>query len=140
MTPEHVQIVRLSFAKIMNSKMEVARSFYDRLFIIAPDVRSLFKADMDAQARKLMETIALAIASLRDTAMLNEMLGGLAARHAGYGVRDEHYDKVGEALLWALEKNLGADFTPQVRAAWTAVYVAVAGRMRGSSSPQAVRA
>ena len=34
-------------------------------------------------------------------------LEGLARRHLGYGVKDEHYDKVGEALLWTLEKGLG---------------------------------
>ena len=36
-----------------------------------------------------------------------------------YGARDEHYDKVGEALLWTLERGLAAAFTPEAKRAWT---------------------
>jgi hemoglobin-like flavoprotein len=32
-------------------------------------------------------------------------------------------------LLAALEKGLGADFTPEVREAWVACYTAIAGEM-----------
>jgi nitric oxide dioxygenase len=51
-----------------------------------------------------MDTLALAIGSLRDPALLNRILDGLASRRVAYGVRDEHYNKVGEALIWTLEK------------------------------------
>jgi hemoglobin-like flavoprotein len=40
-----------------------------------------------------------------------------------------HYAPVGAALLWTLEKGLGADFTPEVKAAWTETYTALAGVM-----------
>ena len=33
------------------------------------------------------------------------------------------------ALLWTLEKGLGPDFTPEVKAAWTETYAALAGVM-----------
>jgi hemoglobin-like flavoprotein len=46
----------------------------------------------------------------------------LGRRHTGYGVRDEHYDLVAEALMWALDKGLGPDFTPEVKDAWIAVH------------------
>ena len=46
----------------------------------------------------------------------------LAQRHVGYGVKDEHYATVGEALIWTLEQGLGEDFTPDVREAWTEAY------------------
>jgi nitric oxide dioxygenase len=54
------------------------------------------------------------------------MLSGLAKRHVDYGVRDEHYGKVGEAPMWTLEKGLGNGFTGEVRAAWAALYGTVA--------------
>jgi len=63
-------------------------------------------------------------------------LEGLARRHVGYGVRDEHYDKVGEALLWTLERGLKDAFTPQVRDAWAALYAAVARIMRNAAKGQ----
>lgn len=139
MTPEQIQLVRLTFAQVMEKKMESGRLFYDRLFTIAPDTRPLFKDDINAQASKLMDTLAVAIGSLRDPAALTKVLTGLGQRHTAYGVRDEHYDKVGEALLWTLEKGLGAAFTPDAKMAWTQLYAAVANTMKSAAAPAAGR-
>ncbi len=130
MTPEHVSLVRLTFVQITGRKQEAGRLFYDRLFAIAPDTRALFHGDMDAQAQKLMDTLALAIAALRDLPSLIAMLEALAVRHVQYGVRDEHYAKVGEALLWTLEKALGPAFTPDAKAAWATLYQTIATIMQ----------
>ena len=46
----------------------------------------------------------------------------LARRHVAYGVRPEHYQPVGAALLWTLEQGLGDQFTEETRAAWTHAY------------------
>ena len=134
MTPDEMKVVRLSFVKVMTIKTEAGRLFYDRLFAIAPEVKPMFKGDIGAQADKLMSTLAVAIGMLDKPDLLNATLAGLAKRHAGYGVRDEHYEKVGQALLWTLEQGLGADFTPQVKAAWTALYASVAATMRAAGS------
>jgi hemoglobin-like flavoprotein len=133
MTPEQAQIIKLTFAQVMRDRDKVGRMFYDRLFSIAPEVKPLFKGDIAEQSRKLMDTLALAVGMLRDMPTLVITLEGLARRHVGYGVKDEHYDKVGEALLWTLEKGLGEAFTAQVRDAWTALYVAVAKIMRDAA-------
>jgi hemoglobin-like flavoprotein len=57
----------------------------------------------------------------------------LGARHTGYGVKDEHYAIVGAALLWTLERGLGAAFTPEVQLAWTRVYGLLAGTMQAGA-------
>jgi hemoglobin-like flavoprotein len=54
----------------------------------------------------------------------------LGRRHAAYGVTDAHYDTVGTALLWTLEKGLGEAFAPEVEQAWAAVYGLLATTMR----------
>ena len=135
MTPEQAQIIKSTFAAVMKDKVKVGLLFYDRLFTIAPDTKPLFKKDMAEQSRKLMDTLALAIGMLRDMPSLVMTLEGLARRHVAYGVKDEHYDKVGEALLWTLQQGLGSAFTPQAREAWTALYVAVAKIMRDAVKP-----
>ena len=140
MTLEQAQIIKLTFAQVMGDKDAVGRMFYDRLFSIAPEVKPLFRGDIAAQSRKLMDTLALAVGMLRDMPTLVMTLEGLARRHVGYGVKDEHYDKVGEALLWTLEQGLGDAFTPQVRDAWTALYVAVAQIMRGAAKGKSAAA
>lgn len=130
MTPEQVKIIKLTFAQAMSNKDAVGRMFYERLFAIAPETRTLFSGDIEAQGRKLMDTLALAIGMLRDTPALVTTLQALGARHVKYGVRDEHYKPVGEALIWTLENGLGAAFTSEARAAWSALYDTLADVMR----------
>jgi nitric oxide dioxygenase len=60
----------------------------------------------------------------------------LGRRHAGYGVRDEHYTAGGHALLWTLEQGLGDAFTPEVRDAWSAAYGWLAYRMQSAAAQQ----
>jgi len=134
MTPDEMKLVRLSFVNVIAIKATAGRLFYDRLFTIAPEVKPMFKGDIGAQAEKLMSTLAVAIGMLDKPELLDGTLAGLAKRHVGYGVRDEHYDKVGEALLWTLEQGLGAAFTPQVKAAWTSLYTSVAATMRDAAA------
>ena len=61
----------------------------------------------------------------------------LGKRHAGYGVTDAHYETVGGALLWTLEKGLGPTFTPDVKAAWATVYTLLATTMKAGAVPNA---
>jgi nitric oxide dioxygenase len=130
MTPEQINLVRLSFVGVLNIRQEAGRLFYERLFAIAPDTRALFKGDIESQGRKLMDTLALTVGSLTNPNGLERMLDGLAKRHAGYGVEDAHFDKVGEALMWTLQKGLGEAFTDEAAAAWAALYTQVAARMK----------
>ena len=63
---------------------------------------------------------------------------GRGRRHVHYGVQDHEYDSVGTALLWTLERGLGSEFTPEVRNAWTEVYLLVAALARwGAAREQA---
>lgn len=134
LTPEQAKIIKLTFAQAMSRKVQVGLAFYYRLFTIAPETRALFKGDIAAQSRKLMDTLALAVGMLRDMPTLVSTLEALARRHVAYNVRDEHYDKVGAALLWTLERELGAAFTEEARDAWAALYGAVAQIMRKAAA------
>ena len=124
-----IDLVRASFAKVLHIRSEAGRLFYDRLFTIAPQVRPLFKTDIDEQARKLMDTLAIAVGALRDPAALTATLEDLGRRHRRYGAQPGHYAKVGEALLWTLEKGLGSSFDAKTRAAWVKLYDTVSEMM-----------
>ena len=134
MAPDDFKLVRLSFVKVMAVKSKAGRLFYERLFTIAPEVKPLFKGDLGKQTDKLMASLAMAVGMLEKPDLLNGTLTGLAKRHVGYGVRDEHYDKVSEALLWTLAQTLEADFRPQVEAAWRSLYAMVATSMRAAAA------
>ena len=70
------------------------------------------------------------VRSLNDLQPLLPTIEALAVRHRGYGVTSQHYDTVGQALLWTLEQGLREDFTTDVKQAWETAYSALSGVMR----------
>lgn len=122
MTSHDITLVKESFRKLAPIADQAAALFYARLFELDPSLRHLFHNDMEAQEKKLMQMIGMAVQSLDRIEALVPLLAQLGARHVGYGVRDEHYATVGAALLWALEKSLGREFTPTVKLAWSETY------------------
>jgi hemoglobin-like flavoprotein len=129
MTPDQVKLVQESFAKVAPISDQAAVMFYNRLFEIAPQVKTMFPTDMSEQRRKLMATLAIVVNGLSKLEMILPAASSLATRHVAYGAKAEHYPVVGEALLWTLEKGLGADWTPDVAEAWTTAYSTLSGFM-----------
>lgn len=130
MTPDQIRLVQASFQLVLPIAAQAAALFYRRLFSTDPGTRRLFaRTDLEAQGRKLMAAIGFVVGALhRPEAMLGTVRD-LARRHAGYGVREEHYATVGAALLWTLEQGLGEEFTPETRDAWAAAYGLLSGVM-----------
>lgn len=129
MTPQQIELVQTSFKKVVPIAGTAADLFYDRLFETAPEVRSMFPQDMKEQKAKLMAMLGTAVSNLHKLDEILPAVKALGERHKGYGVTAAHYAPVGAALLWTLEKGLGPDFTPEVKAAWTETYTALAGLM-----------
>ena len=134
MSPDVIQQIQESFAKVAPIAETAAELFYNKLFELDPELPTLFTGDMKAQGAKLMETLSFAVHSLSNLDALIPALEALGARHVAYGVKDEHYDTVGDALLWTLEQGLGNDFTPACRAAWTEVYGVISAVMQGAAA------
>ncbi len=134
MTPEQVKLVQNSFAKVEPIAGTAADLFYDRLFEIAPDVRPMFPDDLSEQKTKLMDMLGTAVNNLHQVETIIPAVEELGRKHVGYGVKDEHYNHVGSALLWTLEKGLASDFTPLVKEAWTDTYGTLAGVMQKAAA------
>lgn len=134
MTPEQIALVQSSWARVAPIADQAADIFYDRLFETAPATRQLFAEDMTRQKRALMGMLATAVNGLSRLETILPAVQALGERHAGYGVEDSHYAVVGAALLHTLEKGLGDQFTPEVEAAWTEAYGALAGVMRQAAA------
>jgi len=135
MTPNQIELVQNSFAKVATISDKAAELFYGRLFEIAPQVRALFPHDMTEQRRKLMATLAVVVNGLGRLDTILPAASALAKRHVQYGAEPAHYAVVGEALLWTLERGLGAAWTPEVASAWTAAYTMLSEFMIGESTP-----
>jgi hemoglobin-like flavoprotein len=133
MQQETIVLVQESWKKVAAIAPQAAALFYKNLFEADPSLKSLFKGNMEEQGKKLMQMIGAAVGKLNDLGTLVPILQGLAKRHVGYGVKEAHYQTVGAALLKTLEQGLGADFTPEVKAAWASVYGVMAEVMIAAS-------
>jgi hemoglobin-like flavoprotein len=130
-----ITLVQDSWQKVAAIAPQAAELFYQNLFTADPSLKPLFKGDMPEQGKKLMQMIGAAVGKLNDLPTLVPILQGLGKRHAGYGVEDSHYQTVGTALLKTLGQGLGADFTEEVKEAWTAVYTVMADVMVAAAKP-----
>ena len=133
MTPDQIKAIQDSFAKVAPISQQAAGMFYGRLFEIAPSVKPLFRGDMTEQGRKLMATLAVVVNGLTNLETILPAASALAKRHVGYGVKPIHYPIVGEALLWTLERGLGADWTPELAEAWADAYGVLSDYMIGEA-------
>lgn len=129
METSQIALVQSTFKLVLPIKDVAADLFYNRLFEIEPSTRALFKGDIKEQGNKLMAALGVVVAGLTAIETIIPTVQDMAVRHVDYGVQDEHYAKVGEALIWTLEQGLGDAFTPDVKDAWLAAYTTLAGVM-----------
>lgn len=134
MTDEQIRLVQESFAKVRPISEVAADLFYKKLFELDPSLRPMFKGDMKEQGKKLMNTLSFAVNGLTRLDTIVGAVEDLGRKHVGYGVKPEHYNTVGEALLWTLEQGLGDAFTPDVKFAWTEVYGLLSGVMQKATA------
>jgi hemoglobin-like flavoprotein len=136
MNDAQISLVKDSWAQVAPIAPTAAALFYDRLFTQAPGVLPMFADDLTEQKRKLMDMLGAVVGRLEDLDAAASEVDALGGRHAGYGARPDHYDVVGECLLWTLGQGLGEDFTPEVKDAWATLYGTLATRMvRAQASP-----
>jgi hemoglobin-like flavoprotein len=133
MTPKQVALVQVSWEKLQPAAEAVAKMFYGQLFNLDPSIRTMFKGDMKEQGGKLMSMISFAVSGLTRLEAIVPGLQALGRRHAGYGVRDGHYETVAAALLWTLAQGLGPSFSGEIRAAWVAAYGVLSNTMRAAA-------
>ncbi len=138
MTEKQIAAVKKSWKIIaqIDSKI-VGDVFYSKLFLETPELRHLFKTDRAEQSRKLVTMLTYVIARLDRLETLKTDIQALTIRHKGYGVVDAHYQKVGAALLWTLEKALGNDFDAFTKQAWVCCYTMLSETMITATKDEA---
>jgi hemoglobin-like flavoprotein len=131
MIPQRRQLVTESWKSLAPNGALVGAIFYRRLFEIDPALRPMFSAvTLDEQIHKLVTMLDLVVHWLDVPDKVVPVLKKLGERHSTYGVQDDHYGKVGAALIGTLEEGLGDKFTPELRSAWTEAFVLISSLMR----------
>ena len=131
MTEHDITRIERSWALVLPIADEAVATFYERLFALHPRAARMFSCtDMAVQRQRLASAIDGVVCSLRSPASLCSTLRDLGARHATYGVLDEDFTPVGQALLHSLKAGLGSHWTEETEAAWIAAWDEISGAMR----------
>lgn len=117
-----IELVTQSFDRLEAELETHSKRFYATLFRRAPELRPLFREDLEGQGMKFLTTLRTVIQSLGDADAFAERLKDLSRAHASLGVVAAHFDPMEEALMDTLRDATGAAFTPDVETAWRAAY------------------
>ncbi len=122
LSDDEIDLIRASYVQASHDLQRAGEIFYAQLFEIDPAAESLFVADVDKQAGKLMSTLGLVVSQLQNWQALEPVVEDLAMRHLAYGVKAAHYDAVGEALHAMFDALLDRDYCARTRRAWDHAY------------------
>jgi len=126
MTPEAIEQITSSYARLTATERQLSGGFYERLFAAAPNLRRLFPADLTVLQGHFEAALALVIRNLGEMDALREPLRDLGAQHVHWGARPEDYVTAREALVAAigsLSPSWDAELEGHWRAAITAIIV-----------------
>lgn len=133
----NVPLLRKSFELVTERQSQLGRRFYQILFERYPQVRPMFGANVSKQEEMLTAALVAVVDHLEDASWLKATLSQLGAKHRGYGVTDEMYGWVGASLLATIAEVAGADWSPELDAAWTEAYSAISSMMIEGAHAQA---
>ena len=130
LTKKEISLIKKTWTTIRKINPAIIGDvFYTKLFYDNPELRKMFPKNMEEQYKKLVDMLNIIIARLEKLDELKGEITNMAKRHVDYGVKPEHYNMVGTALLWTLQKTLGKEWTDDIRAAWINCYAVLSGTM-----------
>jgi NAD(P)H-flavin reductase/hemoglobin-like flavoprotein len=135
-TATTVRLIRESYAQVQPRAEEAIRFFYAMLFVVAPDTRELFAANMEVQRSRFWRALVHIVQNVDRAGELVPFLHQLGRDHRKFGVLAEHYDAMGTALLAALQRYAGPAWTPGVEKAWRDAYSLIAKTMQEAAEAE----
>ena len=104
---------------MLEDQERFAEVFYQKVFELSPEIRSLFKNDMKQQGRLLTHMLGGIVYSLSRPEHLTTGLQKLGANHVNYGVTPEHYPIIKQAMMHSIDQCLGEVKTEKAMKAWS---------------------
>jgi NAD(P)H-flavin reductase/hemoglobin-like flavoprotein len=127
------QALKDSWELATKSGDEVPLYFYSHLFLSHPEVRSMFPISMAAQRDKLVGALGRIVSNVDRLDEVTGFIEQLGRDHRRFAVEPEHYNAVGASLLATLKQFLGAAWTEELAADWSAAYSVIARVMVGAA-------
>jgi hemoglobin-like flavoprotein len=128
MTPK--QLLAANLELVSELAPDLIARFYATLFFRNPELKSLFgRRSAAAQERMLLEAVLAVVEHMDDAAWLRRTLRPLGAKHLAYGVKDDMYPVVADALIATLRDASGDAWNDQLEETWSGALGAVATEM-----------
>lgn len=129
MDKKQIELVKGSWAILEPVRQHVGELFYEKLFLVTPDVKYLFGTDIKTQAARLITMLNYVVERLDAPEALAGELHRIGTRHRSYGAKPGHFIAVGRCLLATLQEVLGPVWNEDLRQAWVEAYSMIAGGM-----------
>jgi hemoglobin-like flavoprotein len=127
----NVKLLRESFDLVAERSPHLTHRFYEILFERYPQTQHMFPEDRRSrQEGMLTEALVAVLDHLEDAPWLTEALHALGAKHVDYGVTEEMYGWVGDALLRTLGETAGEAWNSELESAWATAYGVIASLMQ----------
>jgi hemoglobin-like flavoprotein len=131
MRSDQIKLVKRTWRILMKIDPSlIGDLFYTKLFSDHASLRGLFPENMEQQNIKLVDMLSSIILNLDNFGLNIDDLKAMGMRHISYGVKPHHYNLVGSALIWTLEKGLGSDWNEETKNAWITCYTSIADAMQ----------
>jgi len=125
LSPETIEIVKLSVPALAAHGSDITKAMYARLFK-DEHIKRLFNQANQGEGGSQVNALAAAILAyarnIENLGMLGPVVERIAHKHIGYHILPEHYPFVAAALLDAIKEVLGESATPALLKAWGEAY------------------
>lgn len=135
MTPEQLSAICNSFDKALAMRPDLGSRFYQQLASDHPETTEIFDSiSMDAQHTRFISMFRIILIRMNDALPVDSLLQDLGKQHAGFGVREEDFEKFGSTLMKLLRELLGKEFDRHMCDAWVVVYEEITRIMKSASN------
>ncbi|MFV2198277.1 globin domain-containing protein [Nocardiopsis sp. LOL_012] len=131
-----IEAVRISCSELPAGSTLLAERFYQNLFKMAPDLRSMFAENLHPQHKRMADALLQVVHYLDAPDDLAHQLRVLGAQHRReYGVEPRHYPYVGRALIRAVSE-ISPTWSSSMSSSWVLVYEWITANMlAGAEEP-----
>jgi nitric oxide dioxygenase len=129
LTAEQKKLVQSTASIMKEHGKDITTKFYATLFNEHPEFRNFFNQTNQKTGKQpiaLAQTVYYFAENLDNLEVMTPQMARISSKHRAILVKPEHYPIVGKYLMQAIKDYLGDKATPEMMAAWQALYNLIA--------------